>query len=300
MKKLQFFRLLMALTVCLSFRCWTQAAEQAASPAAEAVDAPTAEELAMDQSMREHLDDPAFNQYVDITLLEPAWAEKNAVLLTDIALQIADGQKVLMRPHKAGSAQDMLKLAAAIATRKGDKDTIARIESAAKTLNFDDVASEASKAAKLAAAPRAADPALTVSLDQADPDDVAAFGSLLDGVQSAHLLRDKAWLDEVGERSNQLQNLTGAQKKYINKILGEARSAISDDTDKTKDDNSVVSTISKLDSASRHHGHDHWGHHDHDDDDDHHHHHHDHDHDHDHGWGHGWGWGWDHHHHHGD
>lgn len=276
MKKSQLFGLMLALAVAMSFCTLVCAQEPAA-----AEDAPTAAEIAMNNAVREQLDDPAFRQYVDITLLQPAWVAKDADLLTDIGLQLAQGEKVLLRSHKAGSAQDMLKLAASIATRKSDKEAIARIEKAAKANNFADVAGEASQAAKLAATPRKADPALMVSLEQTNPADVAAFGLLIDGVHSAEILRDKAWLDEVDQKVGQYNNLTDSQKNYIKKILGEARSTISD----KPIGNSVTSTIVKLDSVSRHHHHSHWGHHH----DDHHDDHHD--------WGgHGWGGHWGGHH----
>lgn len=257
MRKCQWYGALFVLAVVLSIRS-SVSAQDAANPAGADADAPSAADVAMDRAMREQLDDPAFRQYVDITLLQPAWVAKDAELLTDIALQLAQGQKVLMRPHKAGSAEDMLKLASSIATKKGDKDVIARIEKAAKTHNFEDVAGEASKASKLAAAPRKAEPALMVSLDRTKPGDVADFGILVDGVHSAEILGDKAWLDEVDGRVGHYNNLSTSQRDYIKKVIGEARSTM---TDKMKD-NSVVTTIGKLDSASRHHHGGHWGHHD--------------------------------------
>jgi hypothetical protein len=283
---------------------WVSAQE----PADPTQSAPPAEKPKAEYTLPPEIDDPAFSQYVDIKLLEPAWVKKDANLLVDIALQLAEGQRVLMRPHKAGSAQDLLKLASTIATRKGNKDAIARIEKAAKVHQYQDVAAVASNAAKLASASRSAEPGLAIQVDQANLSDVADYGLLIDGVQSAEILRDAHWLDDVEKRLDQYKNLTNQQKTYLTKIIGEARSSMSDEPS----DNTVVATIAKLEGASRHHGHD-WGHHHgwdhygwgHHGGWDHHHgwghhshwdHHHGWDH---HGWGHG-GWGhggWDHHHH---
>ena len=48
--------------------------------------------------------DPAFGQYIDIRLLWQGWGSMDAGMLTDAALQLAEGERVLMRSHKAGSA----------------------------------------------------------------------------------------------------------------------------------------------------------------------------------------------------
>src|SRR5690349_11388462 len=48
-------------------------------------------------SLPAELTDPAFDKYVDISLLGRAWSSKDSALLTDIALQLAEGERVLMR-----------------------------------------------------------------------------------------------------------------------------------------------------------------------------------------------------------
>src|SRR5438874_12815553 len=45
--------------------------------------------------------DPAFDRYVDLDLATRAWQQADAALLADIGLQLAEGERVLMRPHKA-------------------------------------------------------------------------------------------------------------------------------------------------------------------------------------------------------
>ena len=54
--------------------------------------------LAQDSPLKT-TDDPVFDRYVDLSLLASAWEEKNVEVLTDIGLQLAEGES---RPH-AGS-----------------------------------------------------------------------------------------------------------------------------------------------------------------------------------------------------
>jgi hypothetical protein len=56
------------------------------------------------------LDDPAYRQYVDIRLLQQALKDSDSQLLTDVVLQLEEGERVLMRSHKAIPAVDVLPL----------------------------------------------------------------------------------------------------------------------------------------------------------------------------------------------
>src|SRR5438034_1860067 len=73
------------------------------------------------------VNDPAFDKYVDLDLLARAWNEKNAEMLTDIALQLVEGERVLLRPHKAVSADLVFAMAVKIAKEKYDNDNLKRL-----------------------------------------------------------------------------------------------------------------------------------------------------------------------------
>jgi hypothetical protein len=253
--KRRYFYGLTALTLlgllALPFWVSAQQAQPAPQSAPAQAAAPSEDQTAMVNPLPEQLDDPAFHQYVDIALLGQAWSKKDADLMTDIALQLAHGEKILMRPHKAGSAQDMLNLAASIAGRSANKQALERISKAAKQLGYDKVADAASSAERLASASRKDEPALQVSIDQAQSADVANFGLAVDRIRSAELLRDKAMLDEAASGVDQVKGLNNQQRDYLKKLLGSARSAVGD---KDASENSVATTISKLEGESRGYG----------------------------------------------
>jgi hypothetical protein len=239
MKRSFGFKSIVLSLAIMALPCWVSAQE---TPPADGSQA------AAEYVLPEKFDDPAFRQYVDITLLEPAWKGKDADLMIDLALQLAEGEKVLMRPHKAGSSRDLLKLSSAIASHKSDAKTIARIEKAAKALKLDDLAAGASK---LAGTSRKAAPAAMVSLEQANLDEIAEYGSLLDSVHSAEILRDKATLDEIEKSLDQNKSLSDAQKTYVVKTINDVRSSIRDAGKDDTSQNSIATTISKLEGESR-------------------------------------------------
>src|SRR5262249_22565918 len=78
------------------------------------------------------LRDPAFERYVDVAQVGEALAAGNPGLLTDVAMQLAEGERVLQRPHKALSAARVLKLAMRLAVEKKDKPALDRLAKVVK------------------------------------------------------------------------------------------------------------------------------------------------------------------------
>src|SRR4051812_1913645 len=58
--------------------------------------------------------DVGFERYVDPEMLASAWDAKDAELLTDLALQIAEGERILLRPRRGISADQALHVAALV------------------------------------------------------------------------------------------------------------------------------------------------------------------------------------------
>jgi len=56
--------------------------------------------------------DPAFDAFVDPALFGRAWADTDPALLTDLGLQMAEGDARLMRPHKGITSDEVLGVAA--------------------------------------------------------------------------------------------------------------------------------------------------------------------------------------------
>jgi hypothetical protein len=189
-------------------------------------------------------DDPAFERYVDIDQLAEAWEDLDAATLADIGLQLAEGERVLLRSHKGVTAAQVLSAAARIAAEKRDTKTLQRLARAAEAQKRDELAEQVRAALKLAKASRAA-PALKVQLDQANLDDLAALKATLEQISAAKLSGDTAMLDLIVKESRTMQ-VTEAQRKTVLKAASEARAALKD----SKSDD-VASALNKLAGISR-------------------------------------------------
>src|SRR5262249_59130687 len=71
--------------------------------------------------------DPAFDRYVDLTLLQEALASRDSAQVADVALQLAEGERILLRPHKAVKADKLLALAVRLAAKMQDRATLDRL-----------------------------------------------------------------------------------------------------------------------------------------------------------------------------
>ena len=100
------------------------------------------------------LQDKAFDKYVSLQLLGDAWAQLDAGRLTDVAMQLAEGERILLRPHKAISAADALQLAAKTAVDLGDTATLERLGKIAQARNDQALAAMLASSAKLTSAAR--------------------------------------------------------------------------------------------------------------------------------------------------
>src|SRR5579871_3302728 len=89
----------------------TEAQERKESTLSGAVEQQVAQSLTAAAGLPALLRDPAFDRYVDMNLLRKGWDNLDSSLLADVGLQLAEGERVLYRPHKAVGAEQILSLA---------------------------------------------------------------------------------------------------------------------------------------------------------------------------------------------
>ncbi|MDR2439313.1 MAG: hypothetical protein LBE12_08090 [Planctomycetaceae bacterium] len=99
--------------------------------------------------------DPAFDRYIDIAFLGLAWETQDAGALTDAALQLAEGERILLRSHKTFTSKAVLEKALAVATDQKDTATLERIAKIAKAKGDESLAAKVTQTIKLAATSRA-------------------------------------------------------------------------------------------------------------------------------------------------
>jgi hypothetical protein len=64
---------------------------------------------------------------VDVLVLGEAWDYHDAAWLADVGFQLIEGERVLLRPHKALDAGKILVLATHVAADRKDQATLARL-----------------------------------------------------------------------------------------------------------------------------------------------------------------------------
>jgi hypothetical protein len=80
--------------------------------------------------------DPAFAKFVDLSFVAEGMAGPNASLLADVALGLAEGERVLVRTHRTGlTSEAMMAKVVKLAARSNDKMTLERIAKASTSLS---------------------------------------------------------------------------------------------------------------------------------------------------------------------
>ena len=164
--------------------------------------------------------DSAFERHVDVHLLHQAWAEVNPSLLTDVALQLADAERVLVRQDATLTAQKLLSLAVKLAAEKQDQATLSRLAKAAERLGNKGLGEEVRVAQKLAGVARAPEPG--VSLDDLTPESLAIMQAYHRAILRAKFAGHKDILAGLSRSVDEHEELTGRQRAQLKRRIEQA------------------------------------------------------------------------------
>jgi hypothetical protein len=191
--------------------------------------------------------DPGFARYVDYGLLLKAYAGMNPELLTDVGLQLAEGERILLRPHKAFPADAILNLAVKAAVEKKDKGTLDRLAKVAEKRDSAALKSQVAAAQKLGGQSRAIDPALLVSLDEMTPAQFLVYQELVRELRRARILGDRETMERLAKQATAATALPDKKRDYLAKAASDGLAAMP----KEQVANPVTSTLDKLLAQSR-------------------------------------------------
>lgn len=169
--------------------------------------------------------DPAFTQHVDMQTLTDGYAWLDAAKLADAALQLAEGERVLFRSHRAVTAEEMFGLALDAATESRDLVTIDRLERAFARNGRAQLAGRLKEARLLAGTSRAPNPVTMVDVTTTDTDAFRLFTACQRDVKAAQMTSDARVLGALQEAIPLMPLLTGEQQEYL---LDQVRSPIPD------------------------------------------------------------------------
>ncbi|HUY32797.1 MAG TPA: hypothetical protein VMV69_08445 [Pirellulales bacterium] len=130
--------------------------------------------------------DPGFGPQIDENLAR-AVHEGDAGLLTDTALQLAEGHRVLLRPHKELPTTGVMRMACRLGAERGDAASLDRLAKAAQTCGDKQLGDDIRAAQKTASAARSPQPTLLASVLDTPAETFALYRACLQDIRAARL-----------------------------------------------------------------------------------------------------------------
>jgi hypothetical protein len=188
--------------------------------------------------------DPAFERLVDLGLLRSAVDSGDASQLTDVALQFLEGERILLRPHRDITAEQLLRLAGKAAVVKQDRRSLERVVKASKAVKNETLTSEMEAALKTVSESRAVDRAQMVPVNT--PIEVfMTYQELIKAIERARILGEKESVDALEKQLAMVRGLSKEQAEYLKRVMNSARSSMPEKPDPTTE------SLKKLGGESR-------------------------------------------------
>ncbi|MCA9013289.1 MAG: hypothetical protein KDB01_26250 [Planctomycetaceae bacterium] len=190
--------------------------------------------------------DPAFDVYARPELIGTAYSHGDSVLLTDVALQLAEGERVLLRSRKAITVAQAMDLAINAAGQRQDTTSLHRIAKFAEMQGNKELAEKVAAAIKLAAVSRDTTSGMMVSVEDITTEDYAKLRECSRQIERARLTGDTRGLEALDLDIEGC--IPNPFHKHFRKIIGDARAAIPAEH---KVDDQLVGMLIRLAAISR-------------------------------------------------
>jgi hypothetical protein len=161
-------------------------------------------------------DDPQFATYFDQDALVEAWKSLDADTLTDLALRLAEGEKVLLRNRNSVTSTQLFRAAIHVAVETRNKDALARLKKA--TASSADLQETVTAAEQVAGQNRAISPAFA-ALASGDAEEGSAKAVVLHDIQQAMIAQDKAGLESLASAVDSSEAYDEEAKKQIKSAI---------------------------------------------------------------------------------
>jgi hypothetical protein len=184
--------------------------------------------------------DKPFERFAEVLLLAEAWDYHDPGLLLDLGLQLAEGERVLLRPHKAFASGKILLLATHIAGDRRDAATLDRLAKYAATRKDEALSSALKEARRIASeAPSEAD-RLGETLEDVTPQTLKIHQAAIRKIRALRLAGDAKQLKEFDKYLDGITALQPGQQNHLNQEAAWALDHLAKDT-------SLAATIALLD-----------------------------------------------------
>ncbi len=156
--------------------------------------------------------DPAFDAFVDMKRLGDALAKVDVPGITDCALLLQHGEKVLLRNHPSLKSAKLFDLALNLALEKSDSASVQRLDKALRPAANPELLARLNLALQLSQKKRKLDPFAGQS---ASPEALAIYKALGDDIRLAKNLNDRNGLTNLKKTIDNLTELTADQRGQL-------------------------------------------------------------------------------------
>lgn len=165
-------------------------------------------------ALSEHRD-PAFERYVDTQLLQLALTLRDASLLVDVGLQLAEGERILLRSHSAASAREVLAAGLELAASQGNQPVLTRIKKYAEQQGNQELLARTTAAARLGASSRTTSDRWQAIVKQASPELIPALTELPQRLQTAVISGDRELIELFAQTVDKQKTFSDEQKRLL-------------------------------------------------------------------------------------
>jgi len=160
------------------------------------------------------LDDAAFHRFFDVLQFVEAVRAGDAEVALDLALQLAHGEKVLLRKHRGLSSSEALEVVLTVAVERRNDKALDRLARAAEQLGLDGITQRIEARRKLDQQSRS-DSRIIIDLAQADQFDFHLVKSLIEEAHIARMTGDAARAQRLVEHIQRFESLTPQVKEQL-------------------------------------------------------------------------------------
>lgn len=172
------------------------------------------------------LDDPAYGRYVSPEAVAVAWERLDPTMMTDIALQLCEGERCLLRPHKGLPTDRILELSVQLCAEKRSASNLNRLAQAARSRSNAELAAKVAAAKQTSGAARDVDPTLMVNVDAMCPTCYEAYHGAICEIQRARLTGDTGPIDQLEKALPDLKQLEAPQRGTIHTMIQDTRKGL--------------------------------------------------------------------------
>lgn len=246
------FVLTTVTTLTLELRSGIATAQESKAAGGEAATATSTEaDMSADGQESAFAVDVAFDKFVDVSLLRNAIVSRNSSALTDGALALAEGERILQRSHHGATASRVLNLAVEVSGRSGDKTSLERLERHAKATNNTELSKQVGRMLQFAAAPRAALPKIELPNPTEQEREVVAMVN--EDLEQAARHGSAAQADEIAayvKENRKAETITAATELALLNQIATAKKSLPAEANAAAD-KEIDDVLSRLSGAAR-------------------------------------------------